>query len=94
MSIYQMGGMKTRFGLMQAGNLTGKWHKLLGYPDDLKCLMYPAIHSSNRRSTIKIATYNILSLSKLKAGPFGPAAPIAVLYRRWLSQRSINLYVR
>jgi hypothetical protein len=39
-----MGGMKTRFGLMQAGNLTGKWHKLLGYPDDLKCLMYPAIH--------------------------------------------------
>jgi hypothetical protein len=31
---------------MQAGNLTGKWHTLLGYPDDLKCLMYPAIHSS------------------------------------------------
>ena len=31
------------------GNLTGKRHILLGYPDDLKRLMYPAFHSSDQR---------------------------------------------
>ena len=46
----------------QVGSLTGKRHTLLGFPDDLKCLMEPAIHSryaepSNSILLIEVFTF-------------------------------------